>query len=544
MIVAVAEPSQVGQARRLAGEQAEIAGLNDEKAGRVALVATELATNLIKHAGQGYLIAEPLRRCGWRRRRAALARQGSRHRGSEPGAVGRLFDRWEPRRRARSGGAPGGSFRDFQPSRAGHRCPGAVPPPRLRRIANGSALARSSNPIRASGSAATAGPMPAAPSGRRRLGAWRAGGARRRGRDRYVPRRSRPGLRRIGRGDPPRPGADARRRCGRGAGRSERAGRALCRYRQHRRRAWLPRDSSATWCRTTARPVTSRRASGSSSIRFTGEPTLILHSDGMSARWDLESYPGSARGTPGADRRVLFREYRRGARRLLGRRVACAAMRTATVADRARCATPTSSWRAAAPAGSRNCSATICTPRPASRPRCRKSPATRSSTAAAAQIEFCVDRRQPRLRSKSWLPIAARAFRRRARRCRGRAIVPAGMGIGLSGAQRLMDEFCDRDRTGAGTADHDRGTAAARSGVARRLRSRALARSLASDAPADPVEEIRQQNREMLFQLEELERRQRRARTSTRSCRTPIAASWRSMPNSTSGPIICGAPTS
>ena len=56
MIVAVAEQSQVGQARRLAGEQAKNAGLNDQKAGRVALVATELATNLTKHAGQGYLM--------------------------------------------------------------------------------------------------------------------------------------------------------------------------------------------------------------------------------------------------------------------------------------------------------------------------------------------------------------------------------------------------------------------------------------------------------------------------------------------------------
>jgi len=56
VIVAVAEPSQVGQARRLAGEQAKNAGLNDQKAGRVALVATELATNLTKHAGQGYLM--------------------------------------------------------------------------------------------------------------------------------------------------------------------------------------------------------------------------------------------------------------------------------------------------------------------------------------------------------------------------------------------------------------------------------------------------------------------------------------------------------
>jgi hypothetical protein len=44
---------------------------------------------------------------------------------------------------------------------------------------------------------------------------------------------------------------------------------------------------------------------------FTGEPTLILHSDGMSARWDLGSYPGLAAAHPALIAGVLFREYRR-----------------------------------------------------------------------------------------------------------------------------------------------------------------------------------------------------------------------------------------
>lgn len=56
MIVAVAEQSQVGHARRLAAEQARAGGMKEEKTGRVALAATELATNLVKHAGQGHLV--------------------------------------------------------------------------------------------------------------------------------------------------------------------------------------------------------------------------------------------------------------------------------------------------------------------------------------------------------------------------------------------------------------------------------------------------------------------------------------------------------
>jgi anti-sigma regulatory factor (Ser/Thr protein kinase) len=55
-VVAVAEASQVGQARRLAAEMAEQSGFNEEGTGRIAIVATELATNLIKHGGGGELL--------------------------------------------------------------------------------------------------------------------------------------------------------------------------------------------------------------------------------------------------------------------------------------------------------------------------------------------------------------------------------------------------------------------------------------------------------------------------------------------------------
>src|SRR5262245_39167676 len=53
MLVAVAERSRVAEARRLASKAAEQQGFSESDIGRVALVATELATNLMKHAGGG-----------------------------------------------------------------------------------------------------------------------------------------------------------------------------------------------------------------------------------------------------------------------------------------------------------------------------------------------------------------------------------------------------------------------------------------------------------------------------------------------------------
>jgi anti-sigma regulatory factor (Ser/Thr protein kinase) len=55
--VAVNEESQIAEARREATKIARRHGFNQVDAGRVALVATELATNLIKHAGRGEILA-------------------------------------------------------------------------------------------------------------------------------------------------------------------------------------------------------------------------------------------------------------------------------------------------------------------------------------------------------------------------------------------------------------------------------------------------------------------------------------------------------
>jgi anti-sigma regulatory factor (Ser/Thr protein kinase) len=58
VLIPVNEASQAGQARRNAAEFARRAGLDSVQQGRIALIATELATNLIKHAGGGVLVIE------------------------------------------------------------------------------------------------------------------------------------------------------------------------------------------------------------------------------------------------------------------------------------------------------------------------------------------------------------------------------------------------------------------------------------------------------------------------------------------------------
>jgi len=59
MLVAVAERSRVAEARRLACQAAMQQGFNENEIGRIAIAATELATNLVKHAGGGEIAIGP-----------------------------------------------------------------------------------------------------------------------------------------------------------------------------------------------------------------------------------------------------------------------------------------------------------------------------------------------------------------------------------------------------------------------------------------------------------------------------------------------------
>lgn len=54
-VLLIEDVSQVGHARRTAQQLAEQLGFDDTDAGRVALVATELASNILKHAAHGEL---------------------------------------------------------------------------------------------------------------------------------------------------------------------------------------------------------------------------------------------------------------------------------------------------------------------------------------------------------------------------------------------------------------------------------------------------------------------------------------------------------
>ncbi|RZL07804.1 MAG: hypothetical protein EOP40_14940, partial [Rubrivivax sp.] len=62
--VPVHEISQVGEARRLAVQAAQALGFDEVAAGRVALVATELGTNLVRHAQRGQLLIASIEREG------------------------------------------------------------------------------------------------------------------------------------------------------------------------------------------------------------------------------------------------------------------------------------------------------------------------------------------------------------------------------------------------------------------------------------------------------------------------------------------------
>ena len=60
VVLAVTESSQVGEARRAVTALASQLGFNETESGKVALVVTELANNLVKHAREGVLLFRPL----------------------------------------------------------------------------------------------------------------------------------------------------------------------------------------------------------------------------------------------------------------------------------------------------------------------------------------------------------------------------------------------------------------------------------------------------------------------------------------------------
>lgn len=64
MLIQISEASQTGEARRKAVALADELGMEESRQGTVALATTEMATNLVKHAGKGHILVQRLQQNG------------------------------------------------------------------------------------------------------------------------------------------------------------------------------------------------------------------------------------------------------------------------------------------------------------------------------------------------------------------------------------------------------------------------------------------------------------------------------------------------
>src|SRR5262245_11382138 len=83
-----------------------------------------------------------------------------------------------------------------------------------------------------------------------------------------------------------------------------------------------------------------------------------------------------------------------------------------------------------------------------------------------------------------------------------------GMGLGILGARRLMDQFQVESKAGAGTRVRMAKLLPASSGLISQAKLLTIVGELARLRPEDPLAEIQQQNQELLRTLEELRKRQ------------------------------------
>ena len=263
-----------------------------------------------------------------------------------------------------------------------------------------------------------------------------------------------------------------------------------------------------------------------------------------SGGWDLALHPGLVAPRPARDRlgaraRLRARPRRRQRRRRAG-------LRSAGVSDELYARVELASRRggrrarASGPATSPSSSASTARTRPASRPPC--SELARNAFRYAGGGRVLLARTADALRD--------RGERRRARdrrtstRCsRGRYRSATGMGQGLLGVRRLMDELRD---PALGRARHARRRVASGSRRARRAPTRARVRDeLARRASASPYDEVTRQNEELLQALGEVRARQEELLAPQPRARgAPTAASSPSTPSSTTAPSACATPTS
>lgn len=317
--IAVAEATQVGDARRQVVRLAESLGLGETVTGRLALVATELAGNLVKHTGAGgELLIRALERDGVHGvelmaldRGAGIADVGRALRdgfstagspGTGLGAVGRLSDLFQLDTRDGQGTAllsqvwnealPGAEERGLWV--------GAVSVPKPGQEVCGDGWARVHRPggvvvLVADGLGHGPGAAEASREAIRNFLAAPAGRS---------PGEHLEALHRALRGT-------------RGAAVAVAevdAGRGVVRF------AGVGNIAGSVHTGAEARSVVSHNGIVGHEMRRVQEfeypwvagSTLILHSDGIQTRWDLERFPGLGNRHPSLVAGVLYREFARG----------------------------------------------------------------------------------------------------------------------------------------------------------------------------------------------------------------------------------------
>ena len=556
-VVGVTDPER-RRRRRAGGRRPSppALGFDEADAGRVAIVVTEAATNLIKHAGGGEILG---RACA-----GAGARGGARvlalDRG--PGIASLDAALRDGYSTAGSAGTGLGAISAPRPSSTSTR-----PGPAARPCSPCCGRART-----ATASASLGAPrrgrcrVPEAGRGglRRRLGV--PGHAGRRGHSRRRRPRPRAGAaeaaREAGRLFQEASGRRAARRDARAPPRGLRP-RGAPRWRS---RASI-RDGSvvtfagvgniagscsaasarARWSRTTARWATRCDASRSSRTRGPPDAMLVLHSDGLASHWNLDAYPGLIRRHPGLIAGVLYRDFRRG-RDDVTVVVASAAAphEPAAPLGHDSAASATSSWPGSAPASRRAARLRRAGPDPHRHGGVRDRPQRLPVRRRRHRSSSCSEgRTPPQILLVRVTRPAAPASADLARILEGRVRSATGMGLGLVGARRLMDRFeIDTAPASGTTVLLGKLLPAGRAGASTPAASTGSAGSSPASGPTSRSTRSSGRTRSCSRALDELRGPAGRARPgSTASWRTPTAASSPSTPSSTRRPTTCGAPT-
>ncbi len=247
---------------------------------------------------------------------------------------------------------------------------------------------------------------------------------------------------------------------------------------------------------------------------FPAGAVLVMHSDGLASRWSLDPYPGLIARDPALLAGVLYRDFQRGRDDVTVLAVARPRQRTTAMSKATGKPLLTMEIRLehdVVLVRQRRGRSPACW---ASRRRIRRAsprPSPRSRNAfqyaRSGKVEFLVDEQAPAaflIRVVDHGPgiVDLQAI------LDGRYTSPTGMGVGLVGARRLMDRFEIEAAVGAGTMVllgkflSRRAPALVPTTFAR------IADELARRGPQDPLEEVRRQNQELLQTLAELSQRQ------------------------------------